>query len=132
MANQTDREDDPLMKQNLFLPSGYCLEFWAAGDGFFRIDIDGKTVWQVRSFAIHPEFFKYHHREACEVTIVTNAPDAVLWAYGYQPQTVNETGITVFEFLEKGSFNAPARKLKIGFGPIRIVLRFISRQSGIG
>ncbi|MFA1625680.1 GH32 C-terminal domain-containing protein [Rhizobium mongolense] len=90
------------MKQNLFLPSGYRLEFWAAGNGFFRINIDGKTVWQVPSFAIHPEFFKYHHREACEVTIVTNAPGAVLWAYGYQPQTVNETGITVFEFSEKG------------------------------
>ncbi|MBA5800197.1 glycoside hydrolase family 32 protein [Rhizobium sp. WYCCWR 11317] len=97
-----DREDDPLRQQNLFLPSGYRLEFWAAGDGFFRIDIGGKTVWQVLSFAIHPEFFKYHHRETCEVTIVTNAPDAVLWAYGYQPQTVNETGITVFEFSEKG------------------------------
>lgn len=90
------------MKQNLFLPSGYRLEFWAAGDGFFRINIEGKTVWQVPASAIHPEFFTYHHRESCEVTIVTNAPDAVLWAYGYQPQTVNETGITVFEFSEKG------------------------------
>lgn len=91
-----------MMKQNLFLPSGYHLEFWAAGNGFFRINIDGKTVWQVPSFAPQPEFFKYHHREACEVNIVTNAPEAVLWAYGYQPQTVNETGITVFEFSEEG------------------------------
>ncbi len=89
------------MKQSLFLPSGCRLEFWAAGDGFFRIDIDGKAVWQAMSFASHPEFFTYHHREACEVTIVTNSPDAILWAYAYQPHIVNETGITVLEFSEK-------------------------------
>ncbi|MGR4842593.1 GH32 C-terminal domain-containing protein [Rhizobium sp. LARHSG275] len=126
MANQMDREDDPLTQQNLFLPSGYRLELWAAGEGFFRIDIDGKTVWQVRSFAIDPEFFKYHHREACEVTIVTNAPDAVLWAYGYQPQTVNETGITVFEFSQKGILQHTGAEIEdwLRSDPDRPVLHF--------
>lgn len=90
------------MKQDLFLSSGYLLEFWAAGTGFFRISINGETAWQIPSIATHPEFFRYQHREACEITIVTNAPDAVLWAYGYQPETVNDTGVTVFEFSEEG------------------------------
>jgi beta-fructofuranosidase len=114
------------MKQNLFLPSGYRLELWAAGGGFLRINIDGKTVWQVPSIANHPEFFKYHHREACEVTIVTDAPDAVLWAYGYQPQTVNEVGITVFEFSEKGIFRRTGAEIEdwLRSDPDRPVLHF--------
>lgn len=126
MTNQMERENCPWMKQNLFLPSGYCLEFWAAGDGFFRFNIDGRTVWEARSFAIHPEFFKYHHREACEVTIVTNAPDAVLWAYGYQPQTVNETGVTVFEFSEKGILQRTGAEIEdwLRSDPDRPVLHF--------
>lgn len=86
------------MKQNLFLPSGYRLELWAAGSGFLRISIDGRTSWQVPSFASHPAFFKYHHREACEVTLEWDSPDAILWAYGYDPVTVAEAGITVWEF----------------------------------
>jgi beta-fructofuranosidase len=114
------------MKQNLFLPSGYRLEFWASGEGSFCIDIDGKTVWQIPSIANHPEFFKYHHREACEVTIVTNAPDAVLWAYGYQPQTVNDAGITVLEFSEAGIFQRTGAEIEdwLRSDPERPVLHF--------
>jgi beta-fructofuranosidase len=86
------------MKQDLILPSGYRLEFWAAGTGFLRISIDGIATWQVPSFASYPAFFRYHHREACEVAVEWDNPDAILWAYGYDPATVSETGITVWEF----------------------------------
>lgn len=86
------------MRQRFYLPNGYRLEFWASGDGFFRISRDADTLWQVPSFSGHPEFYTYHHREACEVTVEWDNPEAILWAYGNDPQTVQATGITVWEF----------------------------------
>lgn len=86
------------MKQELFLHSGYRLEFWASGLGSLRVSQGDATLWRVPAFPDYPAFFRYHHREACELTVEWDRPEAILSAYGYDPATVQETGITVWEF----------------------------------
>ena len=71
---------------------------WARAPGFVRITIDRKEVWQVPAFPSYPAYFKYHHREACEVTVEWNNADAFLWTYSFVPAEVQENGITVWEF----------------------------------
>lgn len=86
------------MQKALTLDAGTRIEFWAKGPGFVRITIDGQTVWQVPDFPFQPAFFRYHHRETCDVTIEWDNPAAMLWAYSYLPAQVRETGITVWDF----------------------------------
>lgn len=86
------------MQKTLTLDSGTRIEIWAKGPGFVRITIEGKTVWQVPAFTGHPEVFRYHHRETCDVTIEWDNPEAILWAYSYLPEQVQVTGITVWDF----------------------------------
>lgn len=86
------------MKATITLSSSYQLEFWAQGPGFIRIARDDELLWQVPAFSSYPDFFRYHHREAGTVTLEWDRSEAILWAYGYDPQTVTETGITIFEF----------------------------------
>lgn len=90
------------MKAALELASGTRLEFWAQGPGTVRIRQGEATLWQVPALAPHPDFFRYTHREACEVTVEWDRPEAILWAYGYDPATVAEAGITVWEFGAEG------------------------------
>jgi len=86
------------MQKTLRLETGTRLEMWAQGPGFVRITIQGEIVWQVPAFPNHPAYFKYHHREVCVVAIEWDNPAAILWAYSYLPEQVQETGITVWEF----------------------------------
>ena len=90
------------MKTSIELAAGYRLEFWAQGPGSLRIMQGEAVLWQVPALAPHPDFFTYRHREACRVTVEWDRPEAILWAYGYDPATVDETGITVWEFGAEG------------------------------
>jgi len=80
------------------LPAGYVLEFWARGPGSIRIAEPGELLWQVPVFADHVEFFTYQHARPGRVTVEWDKSEAVLFAYGYDPATVAETGITIWEF----------------------------------
>ncbi len=84
------------MKASVTLTSGYRLEFWARGPGFMRISAGRSLLWQVPALSDHPDFFRYHHREASSVTIEWDG--AILFAYGYDPAAVPESGITTWEF----------------------------------
>jgi len=86
------------VKQTIELPAGYCLEFWARGPGSLRICDDQATLWQAPSFGSHVDFYRYHHAERSTVAIEWERADAVLWAYGYEPDSVVTSGITVWEF----------------------------------
>lgn len=86
------------MRSTFRLEDSARVELWARGAGYVRISIDGQIVWQVPAFPDYPAFFKYSHREACEVNVEWDRPDAILWAYSYDPGTVEEIGITVWEF----------------------------------
>lgn len=90
------------MKTTIELTEGYRLELWASGPGSLRISQEGATLWQVPAFTTYPDFFKYHHRETCVVTVEWDRSDAILWAYGYDEATVLENGITVWEFGDGG------------------------------
>lgn len=90
------------MQSSVNLPAGYRLEFWAQGPGTIRITHKEALLWQVPAFPHDPDFFRYHHREACTVAISWERPEAILWAYGYDPATVDQTGITVWEFDAEG------------------------------
>lgn len=86
------------MKTTIGMDAGTRLEFWARGPGFVRISIGGDVVWQVPALPETPGFFRYHHREACNVTVEWDRTEAILHAYSYRPGTVAEVGITVWEF----------------------------------
>ena len=86
------------MQETLRFETGTRLELWAQGPGFVRIMIGGTLVWQVPAFPEQPGFFKYHHREASEVTVEWDHPEAILWAYTYLPGEVQDTGISMWEF----------------------------------
>ena len=86
------------MNSTLELEAGARIDLWAKGPGHIRISIAGKVVWKVPAFPDYPAFYSYHHREASAVTVELDRPDAVLFAYGYDPATVQETGVTVWEF----------------------------------
>ncbi len=90
------------MQTTLQLESGTRIEIWAQGPGSLRIAIGDQIVWQVPAFANHPGFFKYQHRETCEVTVEWDRPEAILWAYSYLPGEVQHSGITVWEFGAEG------------------------------
>lgn len=55
-------------------------------------------LWQVPAFPGYPDFFRYQHREACDVTVEWDRSDAILWAYGYDPANVAEVGVTIWAF----------------------------------
>jgi beta-fructofuranosidase len=84
------------------LPTGYRLEFWAQGPGSIRIEEDQALLWQIPVLPDHPGPFAYQHREASSITLSCDRPEGILWAYGYDPATVNETGIAVWEFGQEG------------------------------
>lgn len=86
------------MRATVTLAAGYQLEFWARGPGSFRIWESDILLWQAPSFSDHPDFFRYHHREAGRVTLEWDSAESILLAYGYDPATVAETGITMWEF----------------------------------
>ncbi len=86
------------MKTTIGMDAGTLLEFWARGPGLVRISIGSDVVWQVPAFPETPGFFRYHHREACDVTVECDQPEAILHAYSYLPDTVAEVGITIWEF----------------------------------
>ncbi len=90
------------MKSSVSLPAAYRLEFWARGPGSIRFSEADAVLWQVPAFSGHVDFFSYQHREAGSVTVEWQRSDAILWAYGYDPATVAETGITIWEFGEDG------------------------------
>ena len=71
---------------------------WASGSGFIQISIGGKIVWQVSTFPDWPGFFKYRHREDCEISVEWDNSVAILWAYSYLPGEVQNCGITVWDF----------------------------------
>jgi len=91
------------------LELGTRIEFWARSidskaDEFpFRILYQGKQVlWAVKRFSELPEFYSYHHREACEVEFEWDEDvTEFTWAYAYNPRSVAKTGITVLEFGEQ-------------------------------
>lgn len=99
------------MQANIELPTGYRLEFWASGPGSFRISQNAATFWQVAAFPAHPDFFRYHHRETCAVTLEWDRSQAILWAYGYDPATVQDVGITVWEFSDAGLTRRTGREI---------------------
>lgn len=84
--------------QRFELGAGYRIEFWATGPGTIRIARENATLWQVPSFPQFAQFYSYHHRESCEVTVEWDRSNAVLFAYGYDPANVRETGITLWDF----------------------------------
>lgn len=90
------------MKSSVSLPAGYRLEFWARGPGSIRISQGDALLWQAPAFSGYPDFFCYHHRETCSVTIEWQSSAAILWAYGYDPARVAETGIAIWEFDQAG------------------------------
>ena len=59
-------------------------------------------MWQVPAFPDHPCAFVYQHREASSITVSCDTPEGILWAYGYDPAIVNETGIKGAYFGGKG------------------------------
>ncbi len=67
-----------------------------------RIAEADTLLWQVPAYSGHVEFFSYQHREAGSVTVEWQSPEAILWAYGYDPADVAATGITLWEFGEDG------------------------------
>ncbi|MBX5043928.1 glycoside hydrolase family 32 protein [Rhizobium lentis] len=97
-----------MRRQKKQLELGTRIEFWARSidekaDEFpFRILDQGKQVlWAVKRFSEFPEFYSYHHREACEVELEWNeGVTDFTWAYAYNPRSVSKTGITVLEFGE--------------------------------
>lgn len=114
------------MKTSIDLPSGYRLEFWAQGPGSIRITQGEALLWHGPAFPDYPDFFFYRHREACNVTVEWDRPEAILWAYGYDPATVAETGIAVWEFGGEGLtlLKWPEIAAWIGSDPARPVMHF--------
>jgi len=90
------------LKSSVSLPAGYRLECWARGPGSIRISEADAVLWQVPAFSGHPDFFSYQHREAGSVSVEWQRPEAILWAYGYDPADVAEAGITLWEFDDAG------------------------------
>lgn len=90
------------IRSSVTLPAGYTLEFWAKGPGAIRISERDALLWQAPAFPDYPDFFRYHHGESGDVTVAWDRSEAMLWAYGYDPATVVETGITVWEFGAEG------------------------------
>ncbi|MBZ9939236.1 GH32 C-terminal domain-containing protein [Mesorhizobium sp. BR1-1-16] len=114
------------MKSTITLSASYQLEFWAQGPGSIRIVRDDDLLWQVPAFSSHPDFFRYHHREVGVVTLEWDRSEAILWAYGYDPQTVTETGITIFEFGAEGLAlrTGPEIDARLRSDPARPVMHF--------
>lgn len=83
---------------SISLPAGYVLEFWARGPGFIRISQGDALLWRVPAFSDHEDFFRYHHSQPGSVTVEWDRSDAILFAYGYDPATVAEIGITIWAF----------------------------------
>ena len=90
------------MEATVALTAGHVIEFWASGPGSLRIFAGDQLLWQVPAFAPYPDFYRYRHGEVGTVTLSWDAPEAILWAYGYDPATVAETGITVYDFSAEG------------------------------
>lgn len=114
------------MRASLNLPASYQLEFWARGPGSIHISQDDAVLWQVPAFSGHEDFFRYQHREACTVSIAWDRSEAILWAYGYDPATVAETGITIWEFADTGLTlrSGPELEAWMRSDPARPVLHF--------
>lgn len=87
-----------MSRASIGLPAAYVLEFWARGPGFIRITQGDALLWQGPAFASHEDFFTYHHSRPGGVTVEWDRSDAILFAYGYDPATVAEIGITIWEF----------------------------------
>jgi beta-fructofuranosidase len=88
------------MISKLHLETGTRLDLWARGPGFISISVGGAVVWQVPSLPNEAGYYRYHHRESCEISLELDNLSAVLWAYSYLPKTVTTQGITVWEFGE--------------------------------
>ncbi len=86
------------MIETVTLPAGYVLEFWARGPGSIRITHGDELLWQVPALAGHVDFFTYQHVQPGSVTVEWDKSEAMLFAYGYDPATVAEAGITIWEF----------------------------------
>ncbi|MBX5219754.1 MULTISPECIES: GH32 C-terminal domain-containing protein [unclassified Rhizobium] len=87
-----------MAKATVSFASGERLEFWAVGPGAVTISQYGETLWSVPAFEAHPSYYSYHHREAGSVVVEWDRPEAFLWAYSYDPATVAEAGIKLWEF----------------------------------
>ncbi|WP_423065354.1 hypothetical protein [Devosia sp. CN2-171] len=86
------------MEASINHSSGYRLEFWARGPGFIRLTQGDALLWQVPAFSGHEDFFTYHHSQPGSVTVEWDRSEAILFAYGYDPATVDEIGITIWAF----------------------------------
>jgi beta-fructofuranosidase len=84
------------------LAAGYVLEFWARGPGFIRITQGGALLWQVPALSDHVDFFTYRQAQPGDIVVEWDNSEAMLFAYGYDPATVAETGITIWEFSADG------------------------------
>lgn len=87
-----------MIRASIDLPAGYVLEFWARGPGSIRISRGEAVLWQVPAFADHVDFFRYHHSQPGSVSVEWGNSDAMLFAYGYDPATVVEIGVTLWAF----------------------------------
>jgi len=92
-------------RHKMLLESGTRVEFWArsidrnAHEFPFRILHAGQVLWAVKRFSEFPEYYSYHHREACEVEFEwDDRATEFTWAYAYNARLVSKTGITVLEF----------------------------------
>lgn len=114
------------MRCTVQLPTGYRLEFWAQGPGSICIEEEQTLLWQVPMLPHHPSPFAYQHREASSVTLSCDRPEGILWAYGYDPTTVNDDGITVWEFSEEGLVRRNHVEIErwVSVDPARPVMHF--------
>lgn len=87
-----------MAKATVFLASGERLEFWASGPGGITISQNGETLWRVSAFDAYPSYYSYHHREAGSIVVEWDRAEAFLWAYSYDPATVAQSGIKLWEF----------------------------------
>lgn len=97
-----------------------------------RIVQGDALLWQVPAYSGHVDFFSYQHREAGSVTIEWQRPEAVLWAYGYDPADVAEAGITLWEFDEAGLTlsSKPEIEASMRSDPARPIMHFSPPASG--
>jgi beta-fructofuranosidase len=88
------------------LASGTRIEFWARAlteAPVLTFHIGETPVFQTPLMARHWDYFTYHHRESCEAAIAWDPTSVeVAFAYAYDPKTVNDTGIELWEFSASG------------------------------
>jgi beta-fructofuranosidase len=101
----------PVAHASVVLELGERLEFWAQGPGKIVILVHGQVVWQMPALPAVPASYSYHHREPAETTVEWDDTVKVYWAYSYIPETVADTGITMWDFTTAGLVRRQGREL---------------------